>query len=543
MVEGQAERVMDCLQKIIDTEQADWLLPTSDSALEFVANHYARLSPLIKLACPDAATILTVLDKQSTIDAAVRCHIAVPRTHRIESFSQLHKEREGLRFPLIAKPRSRQLGASFKFRYYRDWSELEREFQRDSDFGRKYMLQEYEPGEGVGIEVLMADGCPQMLFAHRRLQEYPSTGGVSVVASSEELYPELVRSSVVLLREIGWEGLAMVEYRYDRDSRRATLMEVNGRLWGSVGLSIAAGIDFPFAAWELAHGHKVESHRYQAGIRARWTAGVILRLHELFVNPRSDGMPRPTTLAELFSAAKLFLPGTDDMLWVWDDPFPAIFELLLVGGRLWRQTVQSLIRSIMPKTMLVRLRTWRSLEHGTRETYVLCQLHRMVSPWRPRLPAQVRSVLCVCHGNIIRSPFACMQLTRVGLRATSAGLDARPGRGADERAIRIAPEFGISLAGHASSPLTKAMIEDADVVFVMDGVNEARLLVRYPQARKKLLLLGRFAPQRMVADEIPDPYNADDNAIRQCYEVISSCVTQVLSSLGLAENSGRVGRT
>jgi protein-tyrosine-phosphatase len=68
-------------------------------------------------------------------------------------------------------------------------------------------------------------------------------------------------------------------------------------------------------------------------------------------------------------------------------------------------------------------------------------------------------------------------------------------------------------------------------------------LVRYPQARKKLLLLGRFAPQRMVADEIPDPYNADDNAIRQCYEVISSCVTQVLSSLGLAENSGRVGRT
>jgi protein-tyrosine-phosphatase/predicted ATP-grasp superfamily ATP-dependent carboligase len=543
MVEGEAESVMDCLQKIIDTEQPDWLLPTSDCALLFVANHYARLNPLIKLACPDAATILTVLDKESTIDAAVRCGIVVPRTHKIQTLSQLHEEREDLRFPLIAKPRSKQPGDSFKLRYYRDWPELEREFQRDSDFGRKYMLQEYEPGEGVGIEVLMADGCPQVLFAHRRLQEYPSTGGVSVVASSEELYPELVQSSLALLREIGWEGLAMVEYRYDPDTKRATLMEVNGRLWGSVGLSIAAGIDFPFAAWELAHGHKVAPACYQAGIRARWTAGVILRLHELFVNPRSDGMPRPSTLSELFSAAKMFLPGTNDMLWVWDDPFPAIFELLLIGGRLSGQTVKSLIRSILPKAMLARLRTWRSLEQGTREIYLRSQLHRMLSPWRPRLPAQVRSALCVCHGNIIRSPFASVQLARVGLRAVSAGLDTRPGRGADERAIRIAPEFGVSLAEHAACALTKAMIEDADVVFVMDGVNEARVLALYPQARKKLLLLGRFTPQRLVADEIPDPYNSDDNAIRKCYEVISCCVTQVSSSLGLAENSGRVGRT
>jgi protein-tyrosine phosphatase len=125
----------------------------------------------------------------------------------------------------------------------------------------------------------------------------------------------------------------------------------------------------------------------------------------------------------------------------------------------------------------------------------------------------------------------------------SAGLGARPGRGADERAIRIAPEFGVSLAEHSASPLTKAMIEDADVIFIMDGVNEARLLMRYPQAHEKLLLLGSFAPQRPAADEIPDPYNGDDDAIRQCFKVISCCVTQVLDILGLAEKSGGVGRT
>ena len=543
IVEGQAESAIDRLQRIIDTERPDWLLPTSDSTLLFVADHYARLSPLIKLACPDAPTILTVLDKNRTIDAAVRCGIEVPRTHRIESLARLREERGSLRFPLIAKPASKLAVASFKLRYYREWPELEREFLQNSDFGRDCILQEYEPGEGIGIEVLMASGCPKILFAHRRLQEYPSTGGVSVVARSEELYPELVEKSILLLREIGWEGLAMVEYRYDRESGRATLMEVNGRVWGSIGLSVAAGIDYPFAAWQLAHGHDVPQATYQPGVRARWTAGVMLRLHDLFVNPRSDGMPRPSALRELLLAVRVFLPDTRDMLWAWDDPRPAISEAFSTGKRLARQPVKALIRIIVPKTIMPFLRTWRSLEKGTRGIYARRQLRRIALPNRPRLPARVQSVLCVCHGNIIRSPFASALFARAGLRSVSAGLNARPGRAADARAIRVAREFGVSLADHTASALTTPMIDGADVIFVMDAVNEARLLFRFPQASQKTLLLGSFAPQRRAAAEIPDPYHEDDKAILRCYEVIRRCATQVSTRLGLADNSGKVGRT
>jgi hypothetical protein len=40
-------------------------------------------------------------------------------------------------------------------------------------------------------------------------------------------HAELMRQSVALLRA-GWEGVAMVEYRYDPASGRAALMEVNG---------------------------------------------------------------------------------------------------------------------------------------------------------------------------------------------------------------------------------------------------------------------------------------------------------------------------
>ena len=526
-VEGQADSPIDRLLSIIDTERADWLLPTSDSALSFVANHYARLSTSIKLACPDADTIRTVLDKNRTIDAAIRCGIAAPRTYTIESLARLREEREILPFPLIAKPVSKEAHASFKLRYYREWPGLEREFLQDSDFGRKYMLQQYEPGEGFGIEVLMADGCPKILFAHRRLQEYPSTGGVSVVASSEHLHPELVEKSVSLLRELGWEGLAMVEYRYDRDSGHATLMEVNGRVWGSIGLSVSAGIDFPFAAWQLAHGQNVAPANYKPEVRARWTAGVMLRLYDLFVNPQTDGMPRPSPFRELFRTVKVIGPGTSDMLWAWDDPRPAISELLSTSKQISRKVAGTLFRSVLPTTIIDRLQTWRSLENGTRTIYARRQLCRMLWANRQQLPAQVRSVLCVCHGNIIRSPFASAQFARAGVRSVSAGLNAKRGRGADPRAIRVAQDFGVSLEEHTASPLTAAMIDDADVIFIMDGVNEARLLFRFPQARKKAVLLGGFASRPQVADEIPDPYEGNENTIRRCFEVISDCVTRV----------------
>lgn len=261
--------------------------------------------------------------------------------------------------------------------------------------------------------------------------------------------------------------------------------------------------------------------------------GVVLRVHELFVNPRNDGMPRPAAWRELFSAARLFLPGTRDMLWAWDDPWPAILELLAACKRLCREDAKSLIRHIIPKTTLARLRTWRSLDDGIRGIYMQRQLHRMVWPRKPRLPKQVGSVLSICHGNIIRSPFAAAQFASAGLRSVSAGLHARPGRAADERAMRIASEFGVSLARHEAALLTEAMIEEADVVFVMDRINEARLLFRYPRARKKLLLLGAFAAQRPDGDEIPDPYNEDEQAIRECYETISHCVAQIAGELGL----------
>ena len=82
------------------------------------------------------------------------------------------------------------------------------------------LLQEFCPGDGIGIEVLFHDNQPLTMFQHRRLKELPVSGGGSVTSISEPLDPELAEQAVALLRKLNWEGVAMVEFKYDRAERR-----------------------------------------------------------------------------------------------------------------------------------------------------------------------------------------------------------------------------------------------------------------------------------------------------------------------------------
>jgi len=112
-------------------------------------------------------------------------------------------------------------------------------------------LQRWMPGHGIGIEVLVDRGELVLVFAHERLHELPLTGGGSCYRRAISPPPELVAYSARLLGELGWHGVAMVEFRWDPATGRVAMMELNGRFWGSLPLATFAGIDFPRALVEL----------------------------------------------------------------------------------------------------------------------------------------------------------------------------------------------------------------------------------------------------------------------------------------------------
>ena len=151
------------------------------------------------------------------------------------------------------------------------------------------------------------------------------------------------------------------------------------------------------------------------------------------------------------------------------------------------------------------------------------------------IPEVVQSVLFVCHGNIIRSPFAAESLKALfkssgqkNVAVISAGLSARCGRRADSRALAVSKEFGVSLDEHVAQPLTEQLVADSDVIFVMDYFNKARLLTRYPDACHKAFLLGAYLPRHA---EIEDPYHGHMSDVRKCYQVVNVCLQSFLDSL------------
>lgn len=526
-------KFVEALLALIRHHGYDTLMPITDTALSAIADSHEHVHPLLHLACPRPEVVRMVLDKTSTLEMAKDCGLDVPETYRFSSSDELCSVGHRLRFPVVVKPFSKRTMNPFKVRYFNSSAELTEVARRDATFWELHILQEYCSGEGVGVEVLFQAGEVVAMLQHRRLKEVPSTGGVSVIAVTEAVDPLLAGQAITLLRALKWEGVAMVEFKYDRSTQRAALMEVNGRYWGSMALSSRAGIDFPLYQWQLLHGQRpVVPASYRAGICVRWTAGDVERWHGLYIAAKSGANELPSQWRELGTLAMDFMPGIHDMLWSLRDPAPAVVELARTFRRLiWRD-----IKDIVPRSLLSHIRIFRRLSGRPRWSYLLAQTLRALLPRSFRLrklPRWPRSVLFVCHGNIMRSPMAAALLEKelrshsggCPVSIASAGLHARTDRGADDRTILLAPQFGVSLEAHRSRPLTQEVVDQAQIIFVMDYLNEAHLRARYSRVKHKVFLLGELNKEAGTNEgEIDDPYTGTIETVRQCYGTLQTTI-------------------
>ncbi len=194
---------------------------------------------------------------------------------------------------------------------------------------------------------------------------------------------------------------------------------------------------------------------------------------------------------------------------------------------------KAIVDAAFPRAIVDHLRAWRNLEPRARAIYWRSRLPRLFGARRAASSppvAPIRSVLFVCHGNIIRSPMAAALLERSlrdlkasGPSVASAGLHAVRGQRADPRARIAARRFGISLDDHRARPLTPEQVGQSDLIIAMDALNEAALLARYPGARHKISLLGASAGNGRGI-EFADPFDGDEEDIRRCYALLETAV-------------------
>jgi L-malate glycosyltransferase len=143
---------------------------------------------------------------------------------------------------------------------------------------------------------------------------------------------------------------------------------------------------------------------------------------------------------------------------------------------------------------------------------------------------EAKRILILCHGNIIRSPFAARLLAqaagageRVSVR--SAGIAARPGTRPPAWALLAAARLDVDLGGHVSSAVTPESVATSDVIFVMDIAQLVELRRRFPESRGKAYLLTSLAPRSERG--VRDPVDGDESAFHACYAHISDCVRPI----------------
>lgn len=277
---------------------ADGLLAVSEDDLVALA----RLPPVIarcRILTARAGPLAAVLDKSVTLAAAATLGIDVPigwQPVATENFEVLATK---LIYPVVVKWADPPAIAALldawglplvKAEFATSADRLLAILCRYDPVGRWPLVQTYCAGVGLGQMLYMANGRATLAFGHRRVHEWPPEGGISTMCAAEtpDRHATQMVLSESLLRFIGWEGPAMVEYRHDRATGRYWLMEINGRFWGSQPLASACGAEF---AWELYRRRVLGETRQAPAPRYDLTARYMIpetrRLLRILRGPRT----------------------------------------------------------------------------------------------------------------------------------------------------------------------------------------------------------------------------------------------------------------
>jgi protein-tyrosine-phosphatase len=212
-----------------------------------------------------------------------------------------------------------------------------------------------------------------------------------------------------------------------------------------------------------------------------------------------------------------------------------------------RKTGTVLAKKIVPRRWVDEIRRYWALKKADRAVYLKLRINNRLGLDARQVPREARSLVFICFGNIMRSPMseaffkeAIARHPGAGVKVTSAGLNATPGTPAHPWAVAAAQDFGISLASHQATLLTRTMVEEADAIVAMDFQNQVDFLSRYPSMADKFFLLGAYSGRSTRPVEIRDPFFEDLDGTRRCYRLLQTCTRNLADSLDATRVSNAV---
>lgn len=226
----------DSLLSLCERYEKPIVFPAGNFSLNILSENIEIFKKCAKICVSTPEMLLNLNDKKWVKSKADEFGLKVPK------FYDLNSE---CTFPLVVKPfcgEKFNLKANERYKIVFNREELEKAYNYFKKFDNTPLIEEYVEGQGVGVSfILDNDSKAQTVFCHKRLLEYPISGGPSVYL--ETFYDEkLINDTKAFLEHLGVVGFAMVEYKLTDNGYY--LLEINPRIWGSFPSTERAKSDF-----------------------------------------------------------------------------------------------------------------------------------------------------------------------------------------------------------------------------------------------------------------------------------------------------------
>ncbi len=316
------------------------LFPMTDMTTNIVLQNIRTELKNVKIPFVNYEQFVAASDKCNLFKIAKIMGIPIPQTIFSDNYlneTSMLTDVYGINFPVVVKParsvvRTDTGWMKTKVRHVSNRNEVINTITEMNLIGNDYLIQERIEGSGIGIFCLVKNGDILCHFAHKRIREKPPSGGVSVLCESIDAPINALESARKLLASLNWNGVAMVEFKWDNRDNLPKLMEINGRFWGSLQLAISAGVNFPYLLYSMAAGEKIDLPKeYTVGIKSRWELGDLDHLLIRMTNSNKrlhlslNTISRVELLREYI--CDYFRPSIKNEIFRLDDPWPFMYEL------------------------------------------------------------------------------------------------------------------------------------------------------------------------------------------------------------------------
>lgn len=275
-VDSHKKEYAEYMLGFLKEHKFDVLIPTSDTAAEFMSFHKEELEQLTGVLMPERKVFEKGYDKNNLMTVCRENGFPHPQTIDLNGLEvdKVHEfERfEGLKnfpYPGLLKPNLTSGGRGMTL--VNSLEELLEVYPAIHDQYGECHLQQFikEGGRQVKVQI-MTDKNGDMAYSSViwKQRYYPVNGGSSCCNVTID-NPEIASVCGKVLKAIGWIGFADFDLIEDPQTKQLLIMEINPRIPACVRSAFKSGMDYATMIADMTLGKPLREYKYESGKRLR----------------------------------------------------------------------------------------------------------------------------------------------------------------------------------------------------------------------------------------------------------------------------------